>query len=133
MENIVLDTDILIDFLRNKEEAVDLIETLKNENLATTAINAFELFWGAYKVKSQLKAVERLLNSVVLLNTTRKSMREAGRMAADLGSKGIQINVGDLLIAAICKVNNYFLATNNKKHFSRIKELQLWSVESQGL
>lgn len=128
MENIVLDTGILIDFLRNKRETVNLIETLRNENLATTAINAFELFWGAHRIKSQLEAVERLLNSVILLNTTIESMKEAGNIAADLDSRGIQINVGDLLIAAICKVNNYAIATNNEKHFSRIKGLRMWPV-----
>jgi tRNA(fMet)-specific endonuclease VapC len=128
MESIVLDTDILIDFLRNKQKTVLLIENLRNENLATTAINAFELFWGAYKVNSQLRAVERLLNSMTLLNTTRKSMREAGSIAADLDSRGIQINVGDLLIAAICKVNTYAIATNNKKHFERIEGLKLWPI-----
>jgi predicted nucleic acid-binding protein len=128
MESIVLDTDILIDFLRNKKEAIDLIETLRNENLATTSINAFELFWGAHKAKSQLKPVEKLLNSVILLNTTRKSMREAGSIAADLDHRGIQVNVGDLLIAAICKVNNYAIVTNNKKHFERIEGLRLWPV-----
>ncbi len=108
--------------------ALALVESLRNENLATTAINAFELFWSAYRIKSQLMAVERLLNSVILLNTTKKSMREAGRIAADLDSQGIQINVGDLLIAAICKVNNYAIATNNKKHFERIEGLKLWPV-----
>lgn len=71
-----MDTDILIDFLRNKREVVLFIENLRNENLATTAINAFELFWGAYRVNSQLMAVERLLNSILLLNTTRESMKD---------------------------------------------------------
>jgi len=127
MENLVLDTDILIDFLRNKKKTVLLIENLKKENLATTAINVFELFWGAHKVKSQLTAVERLLNSLVLLNTTKESMREAGEIAAILDSRGIQINVGDLLIGAICRVSNYAIVTNNKQHFSRIDGLRLWN------
>jgi predicted nucleic acid-binding protein len=126
MEDIVLDTDILIDFLRNKKEAVTLVGKLKNENIATTAINAFELFWGAHKVKTQLELVERLLNSLTLLDTSRESMREAGSIAAALDSKGVQTNVGDLLIAGICRVNKYALATNNKKHFSRIEGLRLW-------
>ena len=40
---IVVDTDILIDLLREKEYAVLKIEELeKNQELATTDINAFE-------------------------------------------------------------------------------------------
>lgn len=128
MENIVLDTDILIDFLRDKKRAVTIVRTLRGENLATTAINAFELFWGGFKTKSQLDSIERLLNSIIVLNTTRESMREAGNIASELDSRGAQVNVGDLLIAAICKTNSYAIATNNKKHFERIEGLRLWPV-----
>ncbi len=46
MKNVILDTDVLIDFLRNKEDAFLLMEELKGENIATTPVNAFELFWG---------------------------------------------------------------------------------------
>jgi len=46
---IVVDTDILIDLLREKEYALLKIEELeKNQELATTDINAFELYFGAY-------------------------------------------------------------------------------------
>ena len=53
MENprVIMDTDILVDFLRNKKEATSLVNRLEENNclLATTAINAFELYYGAHK------------------------------------------------------------------------------------
>ena len=51
MENkICIDTDILVDFLRNEEKAVEFIKEHEERNeLATTHINLFELYYGAYK------------------------------------------------------------------------------------
>ena len=51
MENkICLDTDFLVNFLRNKKDKVDFI--INNENqvvFTTTFITLFELFYGAHK------------------------------------------------------------------------------------
>ena len=51
MENsICLDTNILVDLLRNKSDAVKWVEENESNNiLATTIINVFELYSGAYK------------------------------------------------------------------------------------
>ena len=45
---IVLDTDILIDFLKGRELAVDIIRGFLESRvrLATTVINIFEPSWG---------------------------------------------------------------------------------------
>ncbi len=51
---IVVDSNVLIDLLREKEYAVNKIKELeKNEELATTDINAFELYFGAYNSKQK--------------------------------------------------------------------------------
>jgi len=70
---LIVDTDILIDLLRKKDYAVLLIEKLEEETyLTTSAINAFELYRGAYKSQNQeknLASVKGLLNSLFILNT----------------------------------------------------------------
>jgi len=45
---IVLDTDVLINFLRGSRSGVNFIKRLKAEGaeLLTTSINIFELAWG---------------------------------------------------------------------------------------
>ena len=42
MDKVVLDTDIIVDFLRSKEEAVALVRKLREKGvtLATTVINS---------------------------------------------------------------------------------------------
>ena len=90
MENVegglIVDTDILIDLLRKKDYAVLLIEKLEEEiYLATSAINAFELYRGAYKSQNQeknLASVKGLLNSLLILNTDEDSMEIAGKITA---------------------------------------------------
>ena len=64
---LIVDTDILIDLLREKDYAVRLIKELEEEaELATTAITVFELYRGAYKSQHQeknLASVKGLLNT----------------------------------------------------------------------
>ena len=47
----VIDTDVLIDLLRNKKPALTFLNELEDKNayLSTTAINIFELHHGAHK------------------------------------------------------------------------------------
>ena len=63
---LIVDTDILIDLLRKKDYAVSLIKRLEDDvELATSAINVFELYRGAYKSQNQeknLASVKGLLN-----------------------------------------------------------------------
>ena len=44
---ILLDSDCIIDFLKAKEKAVEIISKNK-DNITTTEINKFEVFLGAY-------------------------------------------------------------------------------------
>ncbi len=129
MEKLILDTDVLIDFLRNDpiilEKIKDIIE--KNE-IATTDINAFELYKGAYKSNNQeknLASVKGLLNALFLISTNEDSMEIAAKILTDLEKKGKGIDIRDLFIGAICLVNSFKLFTRNKKDFKNIEGLKL--------
>ena len=135
MENVedglIVDTDILIDLLRKKDYAVSLVKKFEEESeLATSAINAFELYRGAYKSRNQeknLASVKGLLNSLRMLNTDEDSMEMAGRITASLERDGNMIDIRDLLIALIALVNGFGVLTNNVAHFKRIKHLRVVS------
>ena len=47
----------------------------------------------------------------------------------NLRKRGLIIDDGDLLIAAYCIKNNYYLVTNNNKHYQNIDNIQIvnWS------
>lgn len=126
---IVIDTDILIDLLRDKEYAVRKIKALeKKEELATTDINAFELYFGAYNSSDKegnIASTKGILKTLTLLHTQENSMETAGRIFAERRVKGKMIEIRDLLIAAIALQSGYKLFTNNREHFLGIEGLAL--------
>jgi predicted nucleic acid-binding protein len=126
---IVIDTDVLIDLLRDKEYAVSKIRELeKKEELATTDINAFELYFGAYNSRDKnrnISSTKGLLKTLTLLHTREESMETAGRIFAGKRAKGKMIEIRYLLIAAIALQNGYKLLTNNREHFEWIEGLAL--------
>ncbi len=126
---IIVDTDVLIDLLREKEDAVKKIKELeKNEGLATTDINAFELYFGAYnstKKDKNLSSTRGLLKNLTLLHTTEEAMETGGRIYSDMKAKGKSIDIREVLIAAITLQKGASLLTRNREHFERINGLVL--------
>ena len=127
-DKICLDTDFLINFLRSKKEETEFIKNNENKHLATTFINLFELYYGAYrsKFKSQnMKSISLLIERVEILNFSLESSRKAGELMADLEKNGNMIDFRDLLIGTIAFSNGYSVKTSNKKHFEKIEGLKV--------
>lgn len=129
MENrVIIDTNILIDLLRNKSNVVEFFGRMQNNTTATTDINAFELYFGAYKSRKQeknLAAAKGLLNSLILFTTSEDAMEIAGKIMARLEEEVRSIEIRDLLIGAIAMTNGFGVATNNVEHFERIEGLEV--------
>jgi predicted nucleic acid-binding protein len=128
--NICLDTDILIDHLRNQPRTAACIEELETEGaiLCTTTINAFELFYGAHKTakkESNVRATKALLERLVLFDFNAHASELAGEILAALELGGESIGFRDLFIGATALVNNAQLLTRNIKHFQKVPGLQL--------
>ena len=128
--SVCLDTSVLIDNLRGKKQTVEFIRRLEGAGtaLSTTAVNFFELYYGAYSSKKREKnlvATKALLARLVLLDLTDESSREAGRILALLEEEGDLIGFRDALIAAIARTNRIPLATRDTEHFSRVPDLQV--------
>ena len=124
----IIDTDILIDFLRNRKETVAFVTQLENKKaiLSTTAVNAFELYYGAHKSKQSaqtLQTTKKLLDRLVLFPLTPRSAQRAGFIYAELESEGQPIGLRDTFIAAIALTRKCSVATRNTEHFNKIKGL----------
>jgi tRNA(fMet)-specific endonuclease VapC len=124
-----LDTDLLIAILRGKDEAYSKIVEMDQEAKgATTAVNAFEVFFGAQRSvrKSEnVKEASKLLERLEVIPLDLASAQRAGMLAAKLMEKGETIDYRDAMIAGIALENDLVLVTRNKTHFNRIKELKL--------
>jgi predicted nucleic acid-binding protein len=130
----IIDTDILIDLLRNRKEAVAFVSQLQDKNflLATTVINQFELHYGAHKSgnpEKNLQATKKLLNRLQILPLTPRSAQRAGHIFAELETKGQTIGLRDTLIGAIALTREYSVATRNTEHFKKIADLKIISAQ----
>ena len=126
----VIDTDLLIDLLRNQKQATAFITKLEEKNyiLATTAVNIFELHHGAHKSEESeknLQAIHVLISRLSILPFTSKAAQKAGHIYAQLERQGQPIGLRDTLIAAIALTRECSVATRNQAHFSRISDLEI--------
>jgi tRNA(fMet)-specific endonuclease VapC len=121
---VILDTTVLVDFIRNKENAVSFVKNLSEKyEICTTDINVFELYYGAYLSKQTDKnvaAVKGMVNTIIVFSTTKESMEISAKLLANLDKKGQKIEVKDVLVAGICLLNSCLIATQNKKHFEHM-------------
>jgi predicted nucleic acid-binding protein len=129
----IIDTDILIDFLRNRKESVAFVTQLEEKKtlLSTTAVNAFELYYGAHKSKQSaktLQATKKLLDRLILFPLTPRSAQRASRIYAELELEGHPIGLRDTFIAAIALTRRCSVATQNTGHFEKVKGLTVIAV-----
>lgn len=124
---IVIDTDVIIDFFRDISPAADVFaELISSDKAAMTAISVFELYAGIEGAK-RLRQIETLVQRLTVfpLNIIEAAM--GGKIYTQLKSRGKLIGTHDILIAAICIVNDLPLYTKNIAHFSEIKDIRLLS------
>jgi tRNA(fMet)-specific endonuclease VapC len=127
---VCLDTTFIIDVLRGKEEMIELEKRLynSNENLTIASPTAMEVITGALlssKPNEEKNKVKKFLDLLNIISFSRNEAEEAGKMVANLKKTGKMIEVEDIMIGAIAKVNNQTLITKNIKHFSRIEGLNI--------
>jgi tRNA(fMet)-specific endonuclease VapC len=120
----VLDTDVLIDYLRGAGPGRDLLEALAGPlAYRVTAVSAFELALG--RSYSANPAPVRALLSVPCLPLGRRAGLRAGALVHDLRATGRDIGMRDAMQAAICLEAELPLVTRNARHFERVGGLEV--------
>jgi predicted nucleic acid-binding protein len=125
---VVLDSDVLIDFLRGVDESIKLIEDLRGKGvtLATTSINIFELAWGASKLGAgKLGHVRRLAKILEVLSLSSEEAIKAGEEMGYLELLGLRVDLRDVLIGVIAREHGAMVVTGSVRHFSRIRGLKV--------
>ena len=125
MALIVADSDVLIDALRGRDDArARIAVALREEVLATTAVNLFELESGA-RTDDQRDKVARLLAPTLILPLDQEAADHAAAVRRRLEAEGRGIGMADYLIAGICLARGAALYTRNRTHFERVEGLRL--------
>jgi len=127
---ILVDSDIIIDFLNNQNFALNFFkETAIKKELFISIISWAEVVYGFRKNKSLKKAqlFKDFLqeNNISIISIDQKVAEKYLDIKIDLEIKKIPLDEFDLLIAATALSNNLSLVTRNIKHFKRINNLIL--------
>lgn len=110
---VVFDSSIIIDVLRKKNSAKELIESYaEKEQIAITVISKYEILRGTNEKDATL--VSGLLSQFVIYDFEDTVVKEAVKAHKKLAEKGKMINEFDVLIAGIVAANNETLITKDK-------------------
>jgi tRNA(fMet)-specific endonuclease VapC len=120
----VLDSDVLIDYLRGAGPGLELVDALRQTvGFLVTAISAFELAAGRSYARDP--APVHALLRVPLLGLTRTAGLRAGALFRALRSEGHGIEVRDAMQAGVCLEARRALVTRNLGHFERVGGLRV--------
>jgi hypothetical protein len=116
MARQLLDSDILIDFLRGREAAWALMTRMQaaGEAPLISTVSVAEILAGAQRGEEE--ATERLLSVLEKIPVSESIARYAGDfLRAYQGSHGLEL--GDALVAATALVSGATLVTRNVRHY----------------
>jgi len=124
----LVDSDILINFLKGKSQEVKIFKSLQNEFFYINVISVGEILEGLLGTsnKKKLSSFKELLKTFTILNVDLPIMEKFAGLRKLLRKKGELIDNFDLLIASSCLTHNLTLLTNNLSHFKRISSLKIY-------
>ncbi len=128
----LIDTNIIIYGIKGNPVVHDHL--IKNENIpkSISVITYGELLFGAKKSRNYEKnmaIVYRIKELFPVIDIDKAIIETFSELKVNLQKAGSPIDDFDLLIASTALTMNSTLATNNEKHFARIKGLKIenWS------
>jgi len=120
--NIMLDTNVLIEVLKNNQQTIKKVESL-SPPLFVSVISAMELIYGALN-KQELKKLQQFLSLFTIIELNEKISKQAFSLITQY-AKSHTLDIPDALIAASCLESNKTLFTYNRKDFRFISKLTL--------
>ncbi|HEV2880262.1 MAG TPA: type II toxin-antitoxin system VapC family toxin [Pyrinomonadaceae bacterium] len=119
-ERLLLDTDVLIDYLRGRAEAVSYLES-RTEPLLISAITVAELYAGVREGAERV-AMDQFLSVFTVIPVDVALAAAGGLIRRDYG-KSHGVGLADAIIAATAEGRKADLVTLNKKHFPTLSNV----------
>jgi predicted nucleic acid-binding protein len=122
MRKLVVDTSLIIDFLRRKDKANSLLYQLAEEDLSVSIITHTELYAGksVWENDEAKEILEKVLSGMTLISLNEKISQKAGYIKSNT-----DISLIDAIIAATALVSNMAVVTLNIKDFKIVKGLKI--------
>ena len=106
---VVLDTNVIIGFLRGKTDVVEALNKYDPSELATTFVNQYELL--KYMPRREL---EKSIKNLTVYQLSEDSVASSSDAFKMLKEQGNLISDNDLLIFGVCAANDEVLLTLDK-------------------
>lgn len=125
MKKILIDTSVIIDFLRRKDKEATLLYKLSHNYLYMSIVTHTEIYSGksVWEKEKAKEEVHELFSDLTILPLTTEISKKAGHIKAYNHDSSIL----DCIIAATALVHDVELATLNVKDFDKIKGLRLFT------
>ena len=117
---VVVDTDVMVDFLRGQPEAVALVQDISARIILSSIVVA-ELYAGV-KGEAELDTLDNLVSLFRVVPVSVDLARAGGLYRRDY-AKSHGVGLADALIAATVVAENAVLVTLNTKYYPMIKGL----------
>ena len=127
----LIDTDWLINIFNNRIAYAQQLDRFAPRGLAVSIITLAELYEGvdlARDPQKTLAAIQALPERSTILGIDDATAQRFASIRSRLRRQGNLIPDLDLLIACTALCHGLTLCSQNVKHFSRISELQLFSL-----
>ncbi len=126
---IVLDTAFIVDLLRGRERALQMLYRLEEggESVCTTSINVLELYRGVFlseRVDENLRALIALLDQLLVLDLNEDAYEIFAALSVWLRSSGKPVGDLDEAIAAIALAYGGGIVSQDQ-HFLRVPGLKV--------
>jgi len=116
VDDYLLDSDVIIWFLRGKEEIVNLIKSLAKEKpIGCSPLSIIEIKLGMKKGEED--ATNLFFDTIKVWAVDKEIANEAANYILSYKKKGIILDFADATIAATCKLKNLILLTYNADHY----------------
>lgn len=125
---IALDTTFLLDYLDGVQATADYLDEHAGKPFFAPTLALFEVYRGAARTAGE-EGVERVasaLDWVEPLPLTDAATREAAVIEAELLDSGRRVNLGDTLIAGVCRHSGARIVTRDSD-FARVSGLDVES------
>ena len=119
--SILLDTDVLVDFLRGHKKAVALVNTHFSRIILSSIVIA-ELYAGV-KGDAEQAALEDFVSLFRVVPVSADIAKAGGLYKRDYG-KSHGVGLADALLAGTAEAENAELKTLNRKHYPMLKGLK---------
>ncbi|MBU4293421.1 MAG: PIN domain-containing protein [Actinobacteria bacterium] len=129
MSKLLLDSNVIINYLLDRVSTVKLIKELvySGENLSTSVICVSEIQVGVRE--DEKEKTDLFFDSIEIFDINYEISRIGAFYVSQYKKKGYTLNLLDCLIAATCVLNNIVLVTYNIEHFP-IPELKLYDIKN---